>query len=230
MYTRAFMPLSLSVWRISDKTHQLVVLPGAAEAETKILQLCLDMVQAEAVRQRGVEIVGFAGYLHLLVGAHARQGTHIVQTVGELHQNRANVVLHGVEHLLEVVELPRHFVLFLFLLCDHAHEKCHVVAEALPYVVDCVVGILHHVVEECRNHKVCFQRQLLSRYRSYRYRVQDIRLAGFAPLRRMSTARQLEGRLYSLHIAGRHAPLHCRKHGSGTFIDDSVVILLFHGV
>ena len=109
-----FQTLGLGAPVALDKTHQLVVLPGAAEAETKILQLCLDMVQAEAVRQRGVEIVGFAGYLHLLVGAHARQGTHIVQTVGELHQNRANAVLHGVEHLLEVVELPRHFVLFFF--------------------------------------------------------------------------------------------------------------------
>ena len=59
---------------------------GTTITEAQVLQFNLYVVQTEAVCQGCIEEVGLSGNLHLLVGTHTVQRTHIVQTVGELHQ------------------------------------------------------------------------------------------------------------------------------------------------
>ena len=103
----------------------------AAVLETEVLEFGLDVVQAEAIGERCIEIVGFTGNFHLLVGAHAVECTHVVQSVGKFDKDCTDIVVHRVEHLLEVVELFRHFILLLLLFGDHFHQKCHIGAKTL---------------------------------------------------------------------------------------------------
>ena len=138
-----------------DEACQLLVFMRTAEAETEILEFGLDVVETEAVCERSIEIVGLAGDFHLFVGAHGGESAHVVKPVGELYEYGADVVLDGVEHLLEIVELTRHLVFLFFLLRDHADEKCHVVAEPFADIVDGIVGILDHIVEESGDYGIC---------------------------------------------------------------------------
>ena len=88
--------VALRVLVAAYESLELGELMWAAEAETEVLELGLDVVESEAVGERSVEVVCLAGYLHLLVGLHGGEGAHVVETVGELDQKCADVVLHGV--------------------------------------------------------------------------------------------------------------------------------------
>ena len=55
--------------------------------------------------QRSIEVIGLARNLHLLVGAHATQGTHVMKTVGKFYEQCTYIVMQRVEHLLVVVYL-----------------------------------------------------------------------------------------------------------------------------
>ena len=52
-----------------------------------------------------------------------------MKSVGKFHHDGTYVALHGVEHLLEIVDLFAHVVVFLFLFCEHVHKESHIVAE-----------------------------------------------------------------------------------------------------
>ena len=77
----------------------------ATESEAEVFKFRFDIVEAEAVGERGVEVVGFAGDLHLFVGAHGGEGTHIVESVGEFYEEGSDVILEAIEHLAVIVDL-----------------------------------------------------------------------------------------------------------------------------
>ena len=112
----------------------LVVVAWLAEAEGEVLELGLDVVQAEADGQGGVEVVGLAGYLELLVGALCLEGSHVVETVGELDEQCADVAVDALQDLAEVVDLLALVVAGLGALGDDIDEAGDVGAEALPDV------------------------------------------------------------------------------------------------
>ena len=129
-------------------TFQELELPGAAEAERKVLQLRLDVVQAQAAGKRGVEEVCLSGYLHLLVRAHAVQGAHVVETVAELDEEGADVVVDGFKDLAIVVYLLGMLVVMLLALGDYVYQEGHVVSEAGADVFYGVWGVFRYVVKE----------------------------------------------------------------------------------
>jgi hypothetical protein len=59
------------------------------------------------VRDRSVNIQGFARDALLLAGLEILKGAHIVQTVGEFHEDHANIGDHGQQHLADVFRLAR---------------------------------------------------------------------------------------------------------------------------
>ena len=76
-------------------------------AEREVPHLALDVVETKAMCQRSIEIIGFTRNLHLLVGAHAVERAHVVQAVGQFDEQRTDIVVQRVEHLLVVVNLAR---------------------------------------------------------------------------------------------------------------------------
>ena len=150
---------------------------GTTITEAQVLQFNLYVVQTEAVSQRRIEEVGLSGNLHLLVGTHTVQRAHVVHTVGELHQQSSDVVVDGVEHLLVVIHLLGDFVIARTFLGYDADQEGHVITETLTDVVDGVVGVFHHIVQESGNDRISTQLQLNGDDGSHGDGMDDIRFA-----------------------------------------------------
>ena len=62
-----------------------------------------DVVHSQAVGQRSVDVEGLFGDTVALVDRQGFEGAHVVQAVGELDQNDAQVIGHGEDHLAKVL-------------------------------------------------------------------------------------------------------------------------------
>jgi len=68
-------------------------------AKTEILQLCLELVHAQTLRDRGVDFQRFRCDPPARIGLHRIQRAHVVQPVGELDQNHPQIAGHRQHHL-----------------------------------------------------------------------------------------------------------------------------------
>ena len=123
---------------------------GVLVAEAEVFQLFLNLIQSQAIGQRGVDVQRFAGYLVLFVGWLAAQRAHVVQAVGNLDEDDADVVAHGQEQFLQVLDLGRRFVAK-----DAARDfrqsidnLCYLGTEDVLDVGNGVVGVLDNVVQQ----------------------------------------------------------------------------------
>ena len=78
---------------------------GVEHAKGQILQLLAHPLHAHASRERRVDVHRLARLLPLLVGAHRLDGAHVVQPVGELHQDHPQILGHRHEQLAEILGL-----------------------------------------------------------------------------------------------------------------------------
>ena len=67
--------------------------------ERQVLQLLLQLLHPEAVRQRRVDVERLLGDALLLVDRHRGDGAHVVEAVGELDDEHPQVLGHRHEHL-----------------------------------------------------------------------------------------------------------------------------------
>ena len=74
--------------------------------ERQVLQLGLDVRHSEPVRERRVDVERLLTDLARAVPGEVVQGAHVVEAVGELDHEHAQVAGHGDEHLAEVLRLP----------------------------------------------------------------------------------------------------------------------------
>ena len=73
--------------------------------ERQLLELVLDLAHAEPVGDRGVDVARFLGDPHAPLLGQVAERPHVVDAVGQLDENDANVVDHREEHLAEVLRL-----------------------------------------------------------------------------------------------------------------------------
>ena len=75
-------------------------------AERQLLELVLDLAHAEAVGDRRVDVARLLRDLDAALLGQVAERPHVVQPVGELHEDDADVVDHREQHLAEVLGLP----------------------------------------------------------------------------------------------------------------------------
>ena len=73
--------------------------------EREVLELPLHLVDPEPVRERRVHLERLAGLLHLLLLAEVLDRAQVVEPVGELDQDDADVLGHRHDHLPVVLRL-----------------------------------------------------------------------------------------------------------------------------
>ena len=78
-------------------------------SEREILQLRLELPNAEAVCQRSVNFKRLLRYALPLVRRQGFERPHVVQTIGKLYQHDADIVHHRQEHLPEIFGLVGFF-------------------------------------------------------------------------------------------------------------------------
>ena len=170
----------------------------------QVLQLALDAEDAQPVGQGRVDGQGLFGDLllpqHGMVGG---DGAHIVQSVGQLDQDDADVAGHGHQHAAQVLRLGLVAVAELQLAqLGHAfHQHQGVGAEAFADDLLGHRGILHHVVEQTGGDGLIVD---LQRGQDLRHRqgMDDIGLAAVPHLILVGGQRQLVSAPQQLLVGG----------------------------
>ena len=90
---------------LGDHGADLGVLARVQRLEGEVLELPLHRVDAEAVRDRRVDLERLLGLLDLLLLAEVLDRAHVVEPVGELDQDDARVLRHRHDHLPVVLGL-----------------------------------------------------------------------------------------------------------------------------
>ena len=88
-----------------DRSADAIGAQRIERLEGQLLEFDANGVHAESVRDRGVELEGLARRPFALVQGHDADGAHVVQAVGEFHQDDAQVARRGHGHLLEILRL-----------------------------------------------------------------------------------------------------------------------------
>ena len=156
---------------------------GITVREGEFLKFAEDLVETEPVRDRHVNVERFLPDAGTLFRTHHAQGAHVVETVGELHENHADVPRHGEEHLAETFRLSdfvrgkAEFVEF----GDAVHQFRHLNAEALGHFLLAQRRVFENVVHEPRLNRGGIELPGGENRRD-RDRVRDVGFARFAEL------------------------------------------------
>ena len=147
---------------LGDHGLDLGVLARVERLEREVLELPLQLVDAEAVGERRVDLERLARLLHLLLAAEVLERAHVVQPVGELDQDDPDVLGHRDDHLPVVLGLGVLAALELDprQLGDALDEVRDLVAELGPHLVDPDLGVLDDVVEQRGGDRLVVEPQL----------------------------------------------------------------------
>ena len=168
---------------LGDEALDLLVLARVQRREREILELPLDRVDAEAMRDRRVDLQGLLGLLDLLLLGHRLDRAHVVQTIGELDQDDPHVGGHRDHHLAVVLglRLVARAERDAGQLGDAVDDPRDLLAEALAHLLDRGRGVLDGVVQQRRAQRLGVQAHAGADSRDANG-VHDEVLAGLAPL------------------------------------------------
>ena len=171
---------------LAHHTGDALVRLGLEVEERQILELPLDGAHAQAVGERRVNVHGLARLEQAAIGGQRRQGTHVVQSVGELDDDHADVAAHREEHLAQVERLLAvHGIDVDVGELGHAvHKIGDSRAEERRDVRERGGGVLDRVVQQCRANYVADHLEL-GQDDGHLYRMVDVGLAATALLRAM---------------------------------------------
>ncbi len=137
---------------LGDELLDLVVLARVQALEGEVLELPLDRVDPEPVRERRVDLERLARLLDLLLLRQRLERAHVVEAVGELDQDDPDVRGHRDHHLAVVLGL----VLVAALegdpgqLRDAVDEPGDRLAEQLADLLEARARVLDRVVQQRR--------------------------------------------------------------------------------
>ncbi len=137
----------------ADEIVELGVALRVEGGEGEVFELLLDLLHPEAVGQRGVDVDRLLGDAMLLLSGHRRDRAHVVQPVGELDDEDAQVGGHRHEHLAHrrrLLGLPR-VELDAVELGDAVDDGGDLLAEVPVDVGDGDLGVLDGVVQQGGN-------------------------------------------------------------------------------
>ena len=169
-----------------------------------VLDLPLNLPDAQTMRDRSVDIERFARDRFLLRRGKARERPHVVQAVGELDDDDADIFGHRQKHLAKVFDLR----VFLRLvgnprqLRDAVNEARDLFAELRGDLLRGDRRVFDDVVEQCRGDRLMIHLEVGEDARDGKG-MPDIRLARSAALAFVSGAGRLVGALQLRPVRGR---------------------------
>ena len=191
----------------SDFVGDLVVFLGLEVAERQVFELPLQLPDAQTVGQRRVDLHRLLRHAAALGGRPELERLHVVEPVGKLDEDDADVLGHGQEHLAHVlgpqvlpVELDQGppvvavdvQELHLVELGDAVDQPGDLAAEATLQLRHGHVAVFGDVVAQGRDDGRGIHAQAGQRV-GYRERVVDVRLARFSKLGAVRLGRESVG-------------------------------------
>ena len=151
--------------------------------EAQVFELDAHAVHAQAVGNWRVDFQGFLGDAPALFAGQHLQGAHVVQTIGQLDQDHADVAGHGHGHLLEVfrLRLGLGFEVHLGQFADPVDQLGHGFAKL---GVQCFLGdagVFDHVMQH-RSHQALMVHVHVCQDARHSQRVGDVGFAAAAAL------------------------------------------------
>jgi hypothetical protein len=189
--------------------RDLFVLLGLEVFEREVLELPLDLPDAEPVGQRCVDLERLTGDALLLVGRERPERAHVVEPVAEFDDHDPQVVGHRQEHLPDVLGLMRvaRLPLKTTELRDALHQTPDLVAELEPDVFGGARRVLGHVVQQRRRDGRRLHAELGDEHR-HRGGMCDVRLARDALLSVVRLGRVCVRATHQLRVAVGIVPEH----------------------
>ncbi len=140
----ALFPLRL------DLLHQCPVVVRLQELEREVLELAADPRHAEPVGERRVDLPRLLRDRALLLGREVLQRAHVVQAIGQLHDDHPCVPRDGQQQLAVVLRLllGRGPEGQSGDLREPIHDVRHLIAEILADVLEGDLGVLSYVVQQ----------------------------------------------------------------------------------
>ena len=182
---------------------------GSRYLNAEVLELPLDLPDAEPVGERRVDLHRLARDARLLLGGEEAERPHVVEAIDELDDDDPDVLGHGHEHLPDVLRLlllhrPR--AAELRQLRHAVDEARHLTPESLLDVRQGDVGVLGDVVEErgCQGLRVHLELGQLVRHR---HGMHDIWLARRPQLALVGAHGQLVGTFQEADVHTRPVSL-----------------------
>ena len=159
--------------------------------ERKVFKLPLDGADTKAMGYRGINFKRFARLEDTAILLERRKRTHVVQAVGKLDDDDANVFAHGDEHLTNGCRLLIGQASHLDArnLRNALHQLSDLRVEQLGHFFDRRRRIFHRVVKKSRTQRVGVHAQIGKNQRHF-YGVGNERLAAFTLLLLVSLARK----------------------------------------
>ena len=119
------------------------------DGERKVLELGLHGLDAQSVCERRIDLEGLASLALRALARDEAPCARIVQPIGQLDDQHADVLRHRDDHLAHRLGLGGLTVLQLVELRDAVDEHGDLVAEVGAALIEGVVGVLDRVVQEC---------------------------------------------------------------------------------
>ena len=140
------------------------------------------------MRQRNENEHGLAQNLVALVFRHEFDGAAIVQTVSELDQYHADIIIESQENTFEILRLEAlrvaGIIVLLVLIVEHVldfrqtvDERRDLVPEQMLDIIHGVIRVFHHVMQQCRRYSLVTQADIIDHNLGDGDRVQDIRFS-----------------------------------------------------
>ena len=168
-----FMPAGL----LFQPLDNFLIADWVEAFEGKILQFPFDAAHAQAMGNRRINLHGFERLIPLLALREKLECARIVQAVGQLDENDADILGHGHEHLAQILHL-------LLLLGVAQHTKAGYAVHQLgdrgsEFVLNGLIvklGILDAIMQQARADGVGIQPHFNDDLRD-RHRMDDVRLS-----------------------------------------------------
>ena len=171
-----------------------VVAIGVDRRKAQVLQLTVERVQAQPVRDWRVNIERFASNAAALVRAHGIERAHVVQTVGELDQDDADIARHGQQHFSKAFGLLLRFCgeVKAVKLGKPVDEIADLIAELLDQFLLGDTLVFHDIVQKRRTQSVDVKLPARADL-GYGNRVRDVRGAAGTELAKMGLVSEAVG-------------------------------------
>ena len=189
--------------------HDLFVAHWVQVFDADIFQLRLDVLDAQPVGQRRIDIHGLQRFFPLLIFRQILECAGVVQPVRQFDDDDPDIFGHGNEHLAQVLHLGLFFAAVddLAQAGDAVDQVCHRPAEFFFDVHIGDVGIFQTVVEQAGHDGIGIHAQFGQNAR-HCHRMDEIGFTAAALLALMGFFRKIIGLRDLLHIGKRRMLLH----------------------
>ena len=193
-----------------ERLDDLLIADRVEVLQRQILQLPLHLLHAEPVGDGGVDLHRFKRLLLLLLRGLVLHRAHVVQAVGDLDEDDADVLAHGEEHLAQVFHLLLGLggIVHARQLADALDEVGDGGGEQLGDLLMRGRGVLDGVVQQRRGDGLRVQMQLLGHDLRHGERMGDKRRVVLAELALVGLVGEFKSRPDQVKVRAGVVPAH----------------------